>query len=225
MARARQWSPVSHQRRGTRRRGGAAPSTASGWPSGPRRQTQGTLPLPARGGFECSGPRLRAWVQIPLLTLLPSFVLAFGGVRVAASPSQLAPSRVWPPSPRQRTTRGAGCANDSELRGACALSGPAGWLAGWAQPRQGRGEDRPAPPRPASPVQAASAGAVLTRRCRRCPPSCPGAPDEGADEDAKGTLGSASAAPRRRATKMRPTLPLEGLEPSFPGLGERCLIH
>ncbi len=40
--------------------------TMSGWPSGLRRQTQGTpYSLIVR---EHSGPRLRAWVQIPLLT-------------------------------------------------------------------------------------------------------------------------------------------------------------
>jgi hypothetical protein len=38
----------------------------SGWPSGLRRQTQGCSLLPDRE--EISGPRMRAWVQIPLLT-------------------------------------------------------------------------------------------------------------------------------------------------------------
>jgi hypothetical protein len=44
----------------------------SGWPSGLRRQTQGVpYSLIVR---EHSGPRLRAWVQIPLLTKLFYFV-------------------------------------------------------------------------------------------------------------------------------------------------------
>ena len=43
----------------------------SGWPSGLRRQTQGsTLPAKASG---CSGPRMRAWVRIPLLTKFFTF--------------------------------------------------------------------------------------------------------------------------------------------------------
>ena len=41
----------------------------SGWPSGLRRQTQGTCLTPMiRSCRENSGPRMRAWVQIPLLT-------------------------------------------------------------------------------------------------------------------------------------------------------------
>ena len=41
----------------------------SGWPSGLRRQTQGTCLTPMiRSCKENSGPRMRAWVQIPLLT-------------------------------------------------------------------------------------------------------------------------------------------------------------
>ena len=40
----------------------------SGWPSGLRRQTQGLLYSPIVR--EHSGPRKRAWVQIPLLTIL-----------------------------------------------------------------------------------------------------------------------------------------------------------
>ena len=41
----------------------------SGWPSGLRRQTQGTcLTSMIRSCKENSGPRMRAWVQIPLLT-------------------------------------------------------------------------------------------------------------------------------------------------------------
>ena len=39
----------------------------SGWPSGLRRQTQGVSFLLIVG--ECSGPHVRAWVRIPLLTL------------------------------------------------------------------------------------------------------------------------------------------------------------
>ena len=40
----------------------------SGWPSGLRRQTQG-FPCSLIESFkEISGPRMRAWVQIPLLT-------------------------------------------------------------------------------------------------------------------------------------------------------------
>ena len=39
----------------------------SGWPSGLRRQTQGVSFLLIVG--ERSGPRMRAWVRIPLLTL------------------------------------------------------------------------------------------------------------------------------------------------------------
>ena len=41
-------------------------SHKSGWPNGLRRQTQG-VPYPLIEG-EHSGPRMRAWVQIPLLT-------------------------------------------------------------------------------------------------------------------------------------------------------------
>ena len=37
----------------------------SGWPSGLRRQTQGIHPSHRS---EISGPRMRAWVRIPLLT-------------------------------------------------------------------------------------------------------------------------------------------------------------
>ena len=41
----------------------------SGWLSGLRRQTQGTcLTFMIRSCKENSGPRMRAWVQIPLLT-------------------------------------------------------------------------------------------------------------------------------------------------------------
>ena len=41
----------------------------SGWPSGLRRQTQGEyLTLMIGSCIENSGPRMRAWVQIPLLT-------------------------------------------------------------------------------------------------------------------------------------------------------------
>ena len=41
----------------------------SGWPSGLRRQTQGAcLTLMIKSCKENSGPRMRAWVQIPLLT-------------------------------------------------------------------------------------------------------------------------------------------------------------
>ena len=44
-------------------------SILSGWPSGLRRQTQGTCLTPMIGSCrENSGPRMRAWVQIPLLT-------------------------------------------------------------------------------------------------------------------------------------------------------------
>ena len=43
--------------------------TLSGWPSGLRRQTQGEyLTLMIGSCIENSGPRMRAWVQIPLLT-------------------------------------------------------------------------------------------------------------------------------------------------------------
>ena len=42
----------------------------SGWPSGLRRQTQGIDPSLT----EHSGPRMRAWVRIPLLTILFSYV-------------------------------------------------------------------------------------------------------------------------------------------------------
>ena len=43
----------------------------SGWPSGLRRQTQGTCLTPMiRSCKENSGPRMRAWVQIPLLTAI-----------------------------------------------------------------------------------------------------------------------------------------------------------
>ena len=42
----------------------------SGWPSGLRRQTQGIDPSLT----EHSGPRMRAWVRIPLLTKLFSYV-------------------------------------------------------------------------------------------------------------------------------------------------------
>ena len=40
----------------------------SGWPSGLRRQTQGLSALYAMCVIECSGPRMWAWVRIPLLT-------------------------------------------------------------------------------------------------------------------------------------------------------------
>ena len=40
----------------------------SGWPSGLRRQTQGNFP--SLEGHGRSGPRMRAWVRIPLLTNL-----------------------------------------------------------------------------------------------------------------------------------------------------------
>lgn len=42
----------------------------SGWPSGLRRQTQGYPCSPVGNNQENSGPRMRAWVQIPLLTKL-----------------------------------------------------------------------------------------------------------------------------------------------------------
>ena len=41
----------------------------SGWPSGLRRQTQ-VLNLPEYRWTGCSGPRMWAWVQIPLLTVI-----------------------------------------------------------------------------------------------------------------------------------------------------------
>ena len=40
----------------------------SGWPSGLRRQTQGLPSLLMTGIIGNSGPRMRAWVRIPLLT-------------------------------------------------------------------------------------------------------------------------------------------------------------
>ena len=43
-------------------------TTTSGWPSGLRRQTQGLPYLLIARAFEISGPLMRAWVRIPLLT-------------------------------------------------------------------------------------------------------------------------------------------------------------
>ena len=44
-------------------------SQLSGWPSGLRRQTQGfNLALHSVSMVESSGPRMWAWVRIPLLT-------------------------------------------------------------------------------------------------------------------------------------------------------------
>ena len=40
----------------------------SGWPSGLRRQTQGIPFLSIAGQLGNSGPLMRAWVRIPLLT-------------------------------------------------------------------------------------------------------------------------------------------------------------
>ena len=40
----------------------------SGWPSGLRRQPQGTPSLLIAEAYENSGPLMRAWVRIPLLT-------------------------------------------------------------------------------------------------------------------------------------------------------------
>ena len=42
----------------------------SGWPSGLRRQTQGLPCSPIESYNENSGPLMRAWVRIPLLTEL-----------------------------------------------------------------------------------------------------------------------------------------------------------
>ena len=47
----------------------------SGWPSGLRRQTQALASLLCIG--ECSGPRMRAWVRIPLLTHFLEIILNF----------------------------------------------------------------------------------------------------------------------------------------------------
>ena len=48
----------------------------SGWPSGLRRQTQGTALHCIN--VQCSGPRMWAWVQIPLLTYFFSFIQCLG---------------------------------------------------------------------------------------------------------------------------------------------------
>ena len=50
----------------------------SGWPSGLRRQTQGDPCFQIESANENSGPRMRAWVQIPLLTnILNTLEIAF----------------------------------------------------------------------------------------------------------------------------------------------------
>ena len=52
-------------------------SELSGWPSGLRRQTQGLEHLTSLSGNEVSGPRMWAWVRIPLLTNIFSFACTF----------------------------------------------------------------------------------------------------------------------------------------------------
>ena len=56
----------------------------SGWPSGLRRQTQGMPCIVSM--HKCSGPRMWAWVQIPLLTkfFFFSFVLYYHAVLIFA---------------------------------------------------------------------------------------------------------------------------------------------
>lgn len=205
---AAQVAVSQRQRRGTGigivRRGEADPSTASGWPSGLRRQTQGILPLPARGGFERSGPRLRAWVQIPLLTLFLLSSLLTGrrlflhsSARARGVASEIRPSLAPPLLPRSWRHRGGGDDAWSRLRqwqseprasSSDACDGPG---------QGGRGGG-PAPSRPA-----ASAARVLTRRChtergllsRRTPGDGTGL------RDAKGLGPSERCSPPRCPTK------------------------
>ena len=77
----------------------------SGWPSGLRRQTQGTCLTPMiRSCRENSGPRMRAWVQIPLLTAIFHKFLNRRSILSG-----------WPSGLRRQTQGTLPCSHDREL--------------------------------------------------------------------------------------------------------------